>query len=537
MNTITKEIALLNSLYSRLYYVKKEKDFAEILKEELNEHENKLILSFADEKIKELFKEPFSMNEIKTALKKANEAFSEICERNESDMRKILEKFKKSDFLKDFFFSEENMFTLKFDNECAYIEEFEESVLRKITFEASEVHINDELIETEVEVWFDTVKIVEENDSYILSFTDYFSDKIYEIRFSNISVVLKAYSADSDPLFWLFVNTPWEYLQSLANGINAHYTFGVATEKENKLFGLIKHLLHESFIEEKNVPAELYHVIEKNNLNKVIKPPYDLSKPYLCKKKFEPFWRELFNMILESQKDLPSYFDEHVSEEDFEKHKKLITKQMNNYGYVGTYPDYYKKDSLKKPVLYKTYNVSHTAIFEKNVEHHIHCYSFLRDGVIHTSFFVGTVFNKNEEKTDIYSTMFDCNGKAVFTILSTINAGVMDLETYELRTKKAVKAAVTRSELKKADKDDYFFKSIFDRNSKLNFIALLIASLFFSFGFSLIVPILLVVLEGNSLIEAFDFMKDNPILLIISVVGGLAATVFIAVAERISDRK
>ena len=286
------------------------------------------------------------------------------------------------------------------------------------------------------------------------------------------------------------------------------------------------------------MPAVLYDLINKHNLQNVIKPPYDLTKPYLCKKKFEPFWRDIFYLISDSQKELPSYFEETVSKEDFEKHKELITVQMNSWGYKGTYPDYYKKDSITKPTLFKTYNVSHIVACEKFVEHHIHCYSFENNDVIQTAFFVGTIFNKKDTDTsDIYSTMFDCSGKAVFSILSTIFAGVMNEKTYESWTKNAVKAAVKKADLNKADKDDYYFKSIFERNVGLNFKALLLMFVFFSFGFSMIAPLLLIILEGNTISEVITFLKTEPLLLLFSVVGSFIATFFIALFEWMSGKK
>lgn len=539
MIVITKEISMMNFLFNVLYEVDNDRDFIERLREELQDEDIKNLLNSSNEKTKSLFKEPYSVKRIKEHLVEANEIFEKAIEENHIILMKKLQNFENADFLKEYFSSEDKMLNLKINNSTIFIEEYYDSVLRKISFVNSKLYLNDIIVEEEtVELCYDTINLVEENGSYILEITNYITNEFYKIKFNNISVLLKAYSAESDYLFWLFVNTPWDYVISLANSINAHFTYCVANEKEKRIFGLVKHLTGEHLTTLDSVPAELYDLIKKHNLQNVIKPPYDLTKPYLCKKKFELFWRDIFNLISDSQNELPSYFEETVSKEAFEKHKQLITEQMNDLGYEGTYPDYYKKDSLVKPTLFKTYNLSHVVAYEKFVEHHVHCYAFKNDDVIHTAFFVGTIFNKKaSDRSDIYSTMFDCNGRAVFSILSTINAGAMNENTYEIWTRNAVKAAVKKANLKKADKDDFYFKSIFERTVRLNIKALILMFIFFSFGFSLITPLLLFILEGCSISEVISFLKSEPLLLLFSVVGGFIATFLIALFEWISGKK
>lgn len=539
MSVITKETAMMNYLFNFLYDVNNDKDFIEELRDELREDDFVNILNSSDEKTKKLFEEPFSVKDIKEFLKKANDTFTKITEENELKLTETLEKFDNADILKDCFLSRINTFDLKAQNSAIYIEEYYNSVLKKIIFENSEIYLNDNVITDEkIKICCDTIQLTEENGSYILEMTNLFTDEHYKIKFDNITVSLKAYRAESDYLCWSFVKTPWDYITALANNINEHLNYGIANQKEKQIFGLIKLLTGEKFSDINSVPSELYNLIEKHNLKKVIKPPYDFTKPYLCKKKFEPFWRDIFNLISESQRELPSYFDETVSKEAFESHKQLITEQMNALGYTGTYPDYYKKDSVMKPTLLKTYNLSHVVAFEKFAEHHIHCYSFENGGVIQTTFFVGTIFNKNEhDKTDIFSTMFDCNGKAVFSILSTTFAEEMNAETYENRTQKAVKSAVKKSDLKKSDIDDSFFKSPVDAIEILNLKTLLLAFIMFSFGFSLIVPLLLIILEGSTISEVVEFMKSEPFMMFFGVIGGFVATFLVALFEWLSGRK
>ncbi len=537
MSVITRELAMMKLFYNFLYEIDNEKDFVECLRDLIQEEELKNILNSVDDKSKKLFEEPFAMIEIKEHIKQANDIFEKVSEQLNDDLIKKLEAFDNADFLRSFFLSEDKFFDLENHNSSFYVETFSDSVLTRITFDNSEIYLNgNKLDDDKIEICYDAIQLIEKDSSYVLEITNYISDDCYRINFDNISVLLKAYSAESDCLFWLFVRTPWDYVISLANRINAHFTYNIATQSENNIFGLVKHLIGENYAD--TVPAELYHLIEKHNLTKTISAPYDLSKPYLCKKKYEPFWRDILNLISESQKSLPSYFDKTVSKEELEKHINMITSEMNALGYSGIYPDFYKEDRIIKPTLMKTYNLSHIVAFEKYAHHHIRCYSFKNNGVVHTTFFVGTVFQKSsEEKSDIYSTMFDCNGKAYFSILSTINAGAMNDESYELWTKKAIKSATKKAEFKKLDKEDYHFKSIFERKFSISFLGVLFTFVLFSIGFSLIVPLLLIILDGNSISEVISVMKSEPILMSAGVVGGALASGLLVLTEWITSKK
>ncbi|MBQ2812785.1 MAG: helix-turn-helix domain-containing protein [Clostridia bacterium] len=532
MNVNLRQAAWMNFLYDALSDLNDD-DFVERLDEEMQEEALINVLNSADEKTKSLFVKPYAVEEIKEYLKVQSEAYKKLSAKNQAQFLKALEGFENSDYLKEHFSSGMKLLDIETDDSSVFIQEFTDTVFRKITFENAEVFLDGEpFTEKHTDMYYDFIRLTKDNGVYVLEAENIDMSCVCVIRFTDISVTLKAYSADSDSQFWLFVNTPWDYLAALANGINAHIRYGLANPKEKKLVGIVMHLLGEKIEGIDAVPAQIYQLIEKHNLKNAAKAPYDFSKPYFCKKKFEPLWREIFAMVCESQEGLPSYFEEKVSKEDFESHKKLITDQMSAWGYTGTYPDFYKKDSTIKPTLLRTYNLSHVIAFEKYTDRHIHCYSFWSNGVIHTAFFIGTVFNKTETETsDIYSSMFDCNGRAAFSILSTVFTGSMSEQTYESWTKNAVKAAVRKAELKKADKDDFHFKSVFERGIKINFWFVLLSFVIFSLGFSLITPLILFILEGDTLPEIIAFLKSNPLLLALGPISGLLATVLFVIFE------
>ncbi|MBO5360185.1 MAG: hypothetical protein J6B25_05005 [Clostridia bacterium] len=108
---------------------------------------------------------------------------------------------------------------------------------------------------------------------------------------------------------------------------------------------------------------------------------------------------------------------------------------------------------------------------------------------------------------------------------------------YELWTKRAVKAATKKSELKKLNKEDCHFKSIFERNFNINLLGVMLTFVLFSVGFSLIVPLLLIILEGNTITEVISVLKSKPILMPVVVVGGALASCLLVLIEWLGSKK
>lgn len=540
MTEISKELPVLASLFEVLYAVKDDEElFTELLRSELENDKTKSTLMWTDEKTRNLFREPFKVKEISALLKKSNAEFERLLQVNQEEFFEKLNDFDNADFIKAFFESRGNSFVLNISESEAQLVEFADSVLREFTFESADVYRNGKRLLAKVtSVDYDAIYLTKMNGSYLIEFKDYFNDLGCQIKFSNLSTVFKAYNAVCESIFLPFIDTPWQYITAIADNINAHLESGLATDKEKQISALVRHIAGIRLVEGVTVAPQLYDLIKKYNLHSVLKAPFDLLTPALCKKKYEPFWREIFNMLVETQEGIPSYLEENASKEDFENHKNFITQQMDLLGYTGTYPDYYKKDRMIKPTLFRSYNMSYVVSFEKYAEHHIHCWSVLQDGVINTNVIAGVVFNKsNDIKTDVYSTMFDSNGKSAFSIISTLYSGSMSAETYEENTKKIAEAAVRKADLKKEEKADYDFKNVLTRDKKLNFFALLVVFVLFSLGFSLIAPLLLLIVDGKSISEIFIFMKENPVLSYLGTGGGALATVIFALLEWKSTKK
>ncbi len=540
MTEISKELAILSSLYEILYENRNDEAyFTETLRKELENDKTKSTLMWTDEKTRNLFREPFRIKEIASLLKKSNKEFERLLQINREEFFEKLNDFDNADFIKDYFESNNNSFVLNVGQSQAKLVEFAESVLRDFTFESAEVYSGGKRIsESVTSIDYDAIYLTQNDDSYLIEFKDYYNDFGCQIKFSNLSTVFKAYNAVCESIFLPLIDTPWQYIKAIADNINAHLESGLATDKEKRISALVRHIAGVRLVESATIPPQLYELIKKYNLHNVLKSPFDLSTPALCKKKYEPFWREIFNMLVESQEGIPSYLEENVSKEAFENHKNLITKQMNSLGYEGTYPDFHKKDRVMKPTMFRSYNMSYVVSCEKYAEHHIHCWSVWQDGVINTNIIAGVIFNKSDDAvTDIYSTMFDTNGKSAFSIISTLYSESMSSETYEENTKRITEAAVRKAELKKQEKSDYDFNNVLTRDKKLNLFALLIVFVLFSLGFSLIAPLLLIIMDGKSISEIFTFMKENPVFCYIGTGGGALATVIFAWLEWKSTKK
>lgn len=98
MLVLSKEIIMMNYLFTVLYDTDNDVDFIKKLKDELEDETIKSIINSSGEKIKELFSEPFSVNEIKNSIKEANETYKKISEADNIELAKKLEAFDGSNF-------------------------------------------------------------------------------------------------------------------------------------------------------------------------------------------------------------------------------------------------------------------------------------------------------------------------------------------------------------------------------------------------------------------------------------------------------
>jgi hypothetical protein len=125
---------------------------------------------------------------------------------------------------------------------------------------------------------------------------------------------------------------------------------------------------------------------------------------------------------------------------------------MQEYGYSGVYPDYYKKSAIKGIHLFEAYNLSYTIAFEKNAVHHIHCEEFINEKGIDLSFICGTEFLKRgATMSDINSCRFNNKGKKYASYLR-FSDYFEDGPKTPLEDK--IKIATKKTEFKKLNKEE-----------------------------------------------------------------------------------
>lgn len=359
----------------------------------------------------------------------------------------------------------------------------------------------------------------------------------FTVCFTDAKVDVTVFRADEQ----LFYDTPWDYLKSVANNILDKYILSAdyLNDREKELLPLIAEIskltpwwyIPDEF-ETADFPVlksyivklgytELLPIIERlenefynDNIKERI-----LRKliSELNTQKYEPLWRELYNLLVESQSGYQSEADSVCPTDLLNETRNNIQKLMESHGYSGKYPDFIKKGAIRKARLADSdsYDVSYVISHEKNVTYYIHCIEEYFDEHLTVQFICGTeCLRKNETEGDIYSCLFNAKGRRLFKTIAyesgRINFdGEYEADNLEQRVQFAVKIA----ELLKFDKNE--LKEIMNYDIpywKLFFSVFFIVGgvfgIFFTIG-CMLFTILLCLLDSNSDLIPFMFI-DTP---------------------------
>lgn len=195
-----------------------------------------------------------------------------------------------------------------------------------------------------------------------------------KICFTEATVEIKPYRLN----LTYFYTTPWESLTVLATEIIGKQSLGeqYLNEKEKALLPLlhdIDAMWYYDSITDSNISfSNIIKLLKKHNLEFVIKALKKVQKNDSVFKimnvqnklnfiKTEPLWREIYEMILESQKEYPDYYElssnyKKLSICPADIHKRIEFK-MHSLGYEGSFPDFYKSGKLKGIHLISNYNL------------------------------------------------------------------------------------------------------------------------------------------------------------------------------------
>ena len=235
---------------------------------------------------------------------------------------------------------------------------------------------------------------------------------------------------------------PWDSLRSICYniGMKAEFPGAVFNEKERKLMPLIREICglsywleydkpnYQSFPELKTLASQYGCQKAEVLLAKLERIPtednaYDKTVQkllaHICLKQCQPIWRDIYQKLVDSQKDYPSKADRYIDAQSLSEIRKSIQSQMEAKGYTGTYPDFVKTGPMKGIHLENSYGMTYWVGLEKRVQYFVHCTeNFEEKDYLTIQFLCGTAFlKKNEKQTDIYDCLFNAKGRRLFKLV------------------------------------------------------------------------------------------------------------------------
>lgn len=327
---------------------------------------------------------------------------------------------------------------------------------------------------------FENGSLVKQDDEYrLIGEAENYEESLsapFAISFTDAKVDVTLFRADEQ----LFIETPWTYLQSVAGEILYKYMLPgkYLNDREKELLPLIAEiskLSYWAYIPDEYKSADFSHIkayIVKFGYSELLPLIERLEKEFfndnkksriikklvykLNNQKYEPLWRELYNILVESQTAYPSKAVVCCPTELLNETRSDIQKLMESHGYSGEYPDFVKKGAIRGVRLADSYEMSYFIGAERNVMYHIHCTEEYFDEHLTVQFVCGTeLLRKNETAGDIYSCLFNAKGRRLFQTVSYESEHINldgENETDDLEQK--VQIAVKKAELTKLTKEE-----------------------------------------------------------------------------------
>ena len=324
--------------------------------------------------------------------------------------------------------------------------------------------------------YFANGSLTKQDDVYCLTGeTEDYSDNTekFTLKFTDAKIHFVAYKLEEQS----FNNSPWFHLEYIASSIldKNDLSPSFVNEQEKALIPLIKEVCNLSYfrytsIGNGNKFVNLRKYIDKYHFNELLPliekaenltfesknrgRVLDKINTLLNKQKYEPLWRAIFDPIVESQKEYPTRTEIYCSEEELQQTRNDIQRLMESLGYSGSYPDFQKCTSLRGLRLEDSYNKSYFISNEKTVICRIHCTEEYFMGRFSVEFLCATEFVRdNEPAKDVYSCLFDCGGKRLFSTVRYNSENVYD-EEESPDLAQIVEIAAKTAELKKLTRQE-----------------------------------------------------------------------------------
>ncbi|MBQ3085162.1 MAG: DUF3878 family protein [Clostridia bacterium] len=315
---------------------------------------------------------------------------------------------------------------------------------------------------------FENATLIKQDGEYRLIGEAFLDDKESEdntafpfaLRFTDATVRVELHRADEGA----FNPKPWEHLVAIASNIyeKTYLPGDYLNEQEKALLPLLKELKRLSVWEDKDKDLITFPLLrgyfEKYGYHELL-PHLDVFSISRCddklleklnRKKYEPLWRELFELVTASQEGYPA---ETCSSERWAELRACVQEELEARGYSGQYPDFIKHGAVRGLRLaLDAEGRSYFVCGEKNVTFYIHCREFYDEDYKAIDFSCGTaLLRKNETAEDIHACRFAAKGRRFYR--SFCYEDPAQPETDDM-LESMIDVAAKRAELRRLTKQD-----------------------------------------------------------------------------------
>ncbi len=260
---------------------------------------------------------------------------------------------------------------------------------------------------------------------------------------------------------------------------------------------------------------------------------------YLCKAKFEPLWREIFDAVLDSQSVYPAKAERLCSKKQTDALRRAVTLTLRDAGFAGEYPCFERTEDLLVPRLVHCYDESYIVMAEKSVKEYVYCTESCDEDGRTLTFLTGTDFTRGRVTKDVYSCMFEEKDRRHFTVTDHVLPKGEKIQTDSAPSIAALLLAVIKRaacrRLSKQDKRAIEGTNGFTVAAWGLFIFLgLFFGLFMTLGMALIGALVILIFEGS---DGLSVLAEPSIWIFCFLFCSIAFGTAMGIVERASMRK
>lgn len=235
-------------------------------------------------------------------------------------------------------------------------------------------------------------------------------------------------------------------------------------EREKELLPLIREISTLIFAEEDIKFDNLRAIAKKHGFKKIEKALSKIERKKNFKRKFDgtrilrkklkhisniKMWRELYDIIAESQKDYPKATDIVLDVDEVTAVRERVTKIFYDRGYSGVYPCFTKPLKPRKFLCFLSHGMHYIAFGEKRMQARVY-FSESTIGIPTLRVCSGTVFyRKNEFVDDFFSFAFDARGRRYYA-----GSNITEFKSDNEELEKVVNIAAKKAEFEQLTKDE-----------------------------------------------------------------------------------